>query len=161
MGGRELYPKSRRWKGPIATRPARLRLSSLRNAVILARLGTGSDERISTMPASAIFELTGRKALVTGASRGIGKALAQALASAGADVAVTARNEASLADTVASIEALGRRGVALGLDVSDAAACRTGIARAAEHLGGLDVLVNNAGVEEVRPSLDVDEALWD
>ncbi len=113
------------------------------------------------MPASAIFELTGRKALVTGASRGIGKALAQALAAAGADVAVTARNEASLADTVASIEALGRRGVALGLDVSDAAACRAGVARAAERRGGLDVLVKNAGTEEVRPSLDVDEALWD
>jgi NAD(P)-dependent dehydrogenase (short-subunit alcohol dehydrogenase family) len=74
---------------------------------------------------------------------------------------VTARSEASLADTVGAIGALGRRGVAVGLDVSDAAACRDGVALAAELLGGLDVLVNNAGTEEVRPSLDVDEALWD
>jgi NAD(P)-dependent dehydrogenase (short-subunit alcohol dehydrogenase family) len=103
------------------------------------------------MPVAAIFELTGRRALVTGASRGIGKALAQALASAGADVAVTARSEASLAETVGSIEALGARAVAIGLDVSDAAACREGVARAAELLGGLDILVNNAGTEEVRP----------
>ena len=113
------------------------------------------------MPVPAIFELTGRRALVTGASRGIGKALAQALASAGADVAVTARSQASLAETVASIEALGTRAVAIGLDVSNAAGCREGVARAAELLGGLDILVNNAGTEEVRPSLDVDEALWD
>jgi NAD(P)-dependent dehydrogenase (short-subunit alcohol dehydrogenase family) len=113
------------------------------------------------MPVPATFELTGRRALVTGASRGIGKALAQALASAGADVAVTARSEARLAETVASIEALGVRAAAIGLDVSDATACRQAVARAAELLGGLDILVNNAGTEEVRPSLDVDEASWD
>ena len=109
----------------------------------------------------SLFELTGRKALVTGASRGIGRMLAVALASAGADVAITARSRSSLAETAAEIEATGRRAVALELDVTDAARCRSGVAEAAAALGGLDILVNNAGIEQVCPSLDVEEELWD
>ncbi|GLK83331.1 SDR family NAD(P)-dependent oxidoreductase [Ancylobacter defluvii] len=109
----------------------------------------------------SLFELTGRKALVTGASRGIGRMLAVALASAGADVAITARSRSSLAETAAEIEAIGRRAVVLELDVTDAARCRTGVAEAAAALGGLDILVNNAGIEQVCPSLDVEEELWD
>ncbi|MDQ0511383.1 SDR family NAD(P)-dependent oxidoreductase [Ancylobacter amanitiformis] len=113
------------------------------------------------MRAHPLFDLTGRKALVTGASRGIGRQIATALASAGADVAVTARAVSSLAQTVEDIAAQGRRAVPLALDVTDVARCHTGIAEAAQALGGLDILVNNAGMEEVRPSLEVDEALWD
>src|SRR5215207_6750741 len=109
----------------------------------------------------SIFDLTGRRALVTGGSRGIGRAIAEGLARAGADVAVAARRKESLADAVAAIEALGRRAAAVEMDVSRVADCEAGLARATEALGGLDVLVNNAGTEEVRPSLDVDEALWD
>ncbi|MBB3770923.1 NAD(P)-dependent dehydrogenase (short-subunit alcohol dehydrogenase family) [Angulomicrobium tetraedrale] len=108
-----------------------------------------------------LFDLTGRTALVTGASRGIGRQIATALASAGADVAVTARAASSLAQTVEDIAALGRRAVPLALDVTDVARCRAGVAEAAQALRGLDILVNNAGMEEVRPSLEVDEALWD
>ncbi|MCM5554300.1 SDR family NAD(P)-dependent oxidoreductase [Pleomorphomonas sp. NRK KF1] len=109
----------------------------------------------------ALFNLEGRKALVTGASRGIGQAIAVALAGAGADVAITARNASSLGETSAAIEALGRQVVALAHDVRDVAGSRTVVERAAEDLGGLDIVVNNAGYEEVTPSLDIEEDVWD
>ncbi len=105
--------------------------------------------------------LKGRVALVTGAGRGIGRALAQGLAQAGADVAVAARSERELAETAAAIAALGRRSVSLPLDVTDLDLVRRQLSAARERFGGLDILVNNAGVEQVCPSLDVDEVLWD
>ncbi len=108
-----------------------------------------------------LFDLTGRTALVTGASRGIGAALATALASAGADVAITARDTAALESTRAAIEALGRRAIPLALDVTDVAGIRSTVTAAATALGGLDILVNNAGMEQVCPALEVEEALWD
>ena len=113
------------------------------------------------MTAHSLFDLTGRKALVTGASRGIGRQIATALASAGADIAVAARDLDPLADTVDDIATLGRRALPLVLDVTDGARCRAGVAEAAEALGGLDILVNNAGIEQVSPALEVDEELWD
>jgi NAD(P)-dependent dehydrogenase (short-subunit alcohol dehydrogenase family) len=109
----------------------------------------------------SIFDLTGRKALVTGAGSGIGRAIAEGLARAGADVGLAGRNLRALEDTAAAIQALGRQAPLLTLDVTDATECREGVADAVEALGGLDILVNNAGTEEVRPSADVDEALWD
>ncbi|MBK8158696.1 MAG: glucose 1-dehydrogenase [Rhodospirillaceae bacterium] len=105
----------------------------------------------------ARFSLDGKRALVTGASRGIGQAIAIGLAQAGAKVAVSARTKAGLDETLAKIPG----GVAIAMDVSDVTACRDGVAAAAQALGGLDILINNAGVEQVCPSLDVDEALWD
>ncbi|CAN7233586.1 glucose 1-dehydrogenase [Rhizobium sp. LjRoot30] len=113
------------------------------------------------MSVAQLFDLRGRKALVTGASRGIGQAIAIALAEAGADVAITARDGASLTETSAAITAKGRQAVPLALDVRDVERCRAGVAETASLLGGLDVLVNNAGYEEICPSLDVEEALWD
>jgi NAD(P)-dependent dehydrogenase (short-subunit alcohol dehydrogenase family) len=113
------------------------------------------------MPDLSLFDLSGRKALVTGASRGIGQQIAIALARAGADVAITARHADSLAPCVAAIEILGRRAVALALDVRDVVAIKTCVTAAATGLGGIDILVNNAGVEEVKPSLEVGEELWD
>jgi NAD(P)-dependent dehydrogenase (short-subunit alcohol dehydrogenase family) len=107
------------------------------------------------------FSLSGRKALVTGASRGIGEALAVGLAEAGADVAVAARELSSLAAAEFAISAAGRKPAVIVIDVRDTAAIRAGVDKAAQALGGLDILVNNAGVEEVRDSLAVDEALWD
>lgn len=99
--------------------------------------------------------------MVTGASRGIGRAIAEGLAAAGADVAITARNANSLGETAAAISALNRKAVSLAMDVTEVASIRDGVARAASALGGLDILVNNAGMEQVCPSLDVEEELWD
>jgi len=92
-----------------------------------------------------MFDLTGRAVLVTGASRGIGRAVALGLAHAGADVAVSARDGAALEVLREQIETLGRRAYVLPADLTDAAACRHLGERAIEALGRVDVLVNNAG----------------
>jgi len=110
---------------------------------------------------ASLFDLTGRKAIVTGASRGIGREIAFALADAGADVAITARDFASLNETADAIRALGRIAARVALDVTDVAQCRTAIAEAADQLGGVDILINNAGIEQICRSLDVEEDLWD
>jgi NAD(P)-dependent dehydrogenase (short-subunit alcohol dehydrogenase family) len=112
-------------------------------------------------PSVPDFSLTGRKAIVTGASRGIGEALAVGLARFGADVAICARDAGALEHCRVAIEALGRKAVPFALDVREASAIEPAIAAAAEKLGGLDILINNAGIEQVSPSLEVDEALWD
>jgi len=91
------------------------------------------------------FDLTGKTALVTGASRGIGRAIAVGLAAAGADVALSARNQQRLDEVRAEVEALGRKAVVLPADVTDAEACRALAADAVTQLGRIDVLVNNAG----------------
>ncbi|MFH1138888.1 MAG: glucose 1-dehydrogenase [Pseudomonadota bacterium] len=107
------------------------------------------------------FSLDGRRALVTGASRGIGRALALGLAQAGADVAVLGREEGTLEAVAAEIVALGRKAVIRTLDVRDLAAVEPAFKACARDLGGLDILVNNAGTEKVCSSLEVDEDLWD
>ncbi len=113
------------------------------------------------MPSRDIFDLSGRRAVVTGASRGLGQAIAVALAQAGADVAITSRSLSSLAETSDQVRALGRRCFAYEQDVRNVASCSSAIQVASEALGGLDILVNNAGFENIRPSLEVDEALWE
>ena len=91
--------------------------------------------------------LQGKKALVTGASRGIGAAIAQRLAREGADVAITYERSADRANAVVGqIEAMGRKGLAIAADSADPAAVKAAVDRAAAELGGLDILVNNAGV---------------
>jgi NAD(P)-dependent dehydrogenase (short-subunit alcohol dehydrogenase family) len=106
----------------------------------------------------SLFDLSGRKALVTGASRGLGRQMAGALARAGADLVITARDASSLADTVAEIEAIGRRAVAVPLDLRDEASIRAAAAAAEEASGGIDILLNNAGCNIRKPSLEV---AWD
>jgi NAD(P)-dependent dehydrogenase (short-subunit alcohol dehydrogenase family) len=107
------------------------------------------------------FSLEGRRALITGASRGIGAALAIGLARAGADVALAARDLKSLKSVENAIKAERHDALAIAIDVRDAGAARWAVEDARGQLGGLDILINNAGVEEVRDSLEVDEALWD
>jgi NAD(P)-dependent dehydrogenase (short-subunit alcohol dehydrogenase family) len=92
-----------------------------------------------------LFDLSGKRALVTGASRGIGREVALGLAAAGADVALSARNADQLRQLAGEIEGLGRRAVVLPADVTDAEACRSLAADAVSGLGAVDVLVNNAG----------------
>jgi NAD(P)-dependent dehydrogenase (short-subunit alcohol dehydrogenase family) len=107
------------------------------------------------------FSLQGKRAMVTGASRGIGRAIAESLALAGAEVAIAARSTERLGETAEAIEKMGRRAHAIALDVSRVADCRNGVAQAYQRMGGLDILVNNAGVEQVAPSLAVTEEIWD
>lgn len=107
------------------------------------------------------FRLDGRVALVTGASRGLGQAMAIALAQAGADVALSSSSEAG--ETVAAVRAAGRRVIDLPLDlgaasVSDLAAL---VDRVVGELGRLDILVNNAGIIRRTPAIDFSEADWD
>ena len=91
--------------------------------------------------------LAGRNALVTGGGRGIGKAIALGLAADGADVAINyRRDEASATETVAEVEALGRRGRAYAASVDDFAQCEAMVGEALSDFGGIDILVNNAGV---------------
>ncbi|MEG9527469.1 MAG: 3-oxoacyl-ACP reductase FabG [Hyphomicrobiales bacterium] len=97
-------------------------------------------------------ELAGKRALVTGASRGIGAAIALALADQGADVAITYERSADrAADIVRAIEAKGRRAIAIQADSADASAVKRSVDDAAERLGGLDILVNNAGIARGGP----------
>jgi 3-oxoacyl-[acyl-carrier protein] reductase len=107
-------------------------------------------------------DLTGRVALVTGASRGIGKAIAITLARAGADVAVNFRSRAAEADAVVSaIRAVGRRSIAIAADVSDSAAVKRLIDGVQAELGSIDVLVNNAGIGLRRDLEEMTEADFD
>ncbi|WP_454616333.1 SDR family NAD(P)-dependent oxidoreductase [Bradyrhizobium cenepequi] len=91
--------------------------------------------------------LQGKRALVTGASRGIGAAIARRLAADGANIAITYERSADKAQAVvAEIERLGRRGLAIKADSADAAAVKAAVDQAAAAFGGLDILVNNAGI---------------
>lgn len=111
-------------------------------------------------------ELDGKRALVTGGSRGIGAAIAVMLAQQGADVAITYERSADRAATVVrSIEDEGRRGIAIQADGADPKAIERSVAEAAEELGGIDILVNNAGIGRAGTvgdiSLDDIQALLD
>lgn len=112
--------------------------------------------------------LQGRIALVTGSSRGIGRAVAQRLAAAGATVVVSGRSArpsagvpGTLAETVALIEAAGGRAVALAADLENAAQRDALVARAAQAAGGLDILVNNAGFAEYARVEDMPDAMFE
>ena len=98
------------------------------------------------------YDLNGKRALVTGASRGLGRAIALSLARAGADVAITYEKSADKAQAVADeIRALGRTGIAIQADSADVNAIQTAVAQTVGQLGGLDILVNNAGIARGGP----------
>lgn len=111
---------------------------------------------------SSLFDLSDKRALVTGASSGLGRHFAMTLAKAGAGVALAARRADKLAEAVKEIEQMGGRAVALSLDVTDRASIQTALASACEQLGGeLDVVVNNAGVSGTKRPLDYTDEDWD
>ena len=104
------------------------------------------------------FSIAGRSALVTGSGRGLGQAVAIALAHAGADVALGLRDihDADEADeTVAAIEALGRRVIRLQMNMTSLSEIRDAVAQASNAFGGLDILVNNAGIARVSDAVSV------
>lgn len=123
----------------------------------------GFPEPGATAPFSlAHFGLAGKKVLLTGGSRGLGVVLAEGLARAGADVAVTAASNPDLAEqTAARVRALGRRSLALQGDISRQADCGLMAERVLGEWGRVDVLVNNAAVISRKFAMDEDEADWD
>lgn len=108
---------------------------------------------------SALFSLAGQTALVTGASRGLGQAIAAALAEAGADIAGVGVSNQS--QTKERVEAMGRRYLALAADLQAIAPIQGVVARTLDAFGRLDILVNNAGVIRRADAADFTEADWD
>jgi gluconate 5-dehydrogenase len=109
---------------------------------------------------NSLFNLSGKTAIVTGTSRGLGQYFARALANAGADIVLTSRNRASLSTFETEIQALGRRTVSLELDVRYQYSIEAMVADAESAFGHLDILVNNAGCNIRKPALEVTWEDW-
>jgi NAD(P)-dependent dehydrogenase (short-subunit alcohol dehydrogenase family) len=107
-----------------------------------------------------LFDLTGSVALVTGASRGLGEGFARVLSNAGADVALTSRHPESLSRIKNEIESMGRRAVAVALDVRNEESIKAAVSEVESSLGRIDILVNNAGCNVRKPALDVTWEDW-
>jgi NAD(P)-dependent dehydrogenase (short-subunit alcohol dehydrogenase family) len=107
-----------------------------------------------------LFDLTGKVAIITGASRGLGQYFGRALARAGADLVITSRDATKLAPFQAEIEALGRRALSVPLDVLSFDSIQTMVEAAVAHYGKIDVLVNNAGCNVRKPALDITWEDW-
>ena len=107
-----------------------------------------------------LFDLSGKTAIVTGASRGLGQYFARALARAGADLVVTSRNPETLKPFVEEIEKLGRRAVPLSLEVRDQASIRRMVEEAVAAYGKIDILVNNAGCNVRKPAVEITWEDW-
>ena len=107
------------------------------------------------------MELEGQAAIVTGAGRGIGRAIALELASLGADVALAELDEGAAERTADEVRALGRRAVAIRTDVTRRGDLDAMVTRTLDELGRIDVLVNNAGIYRAAPALEITEEHWD
>jgi len=107
-----------------------------------------------------LFDLTGKVAMVTGTSRGLGQYMGRALARAGADLIITSRTKDSLADFAKEIEALGRKAVPIELDVRDYDSIQRATDAAVEACGKIDILVNNAGCNRRKPAAEVTWEDW-
>ena len=113
------------------------------------------------MNVAARFSLGGRKALVTGASKGIGRDLCRVLSEAGADIVAVARDPAGLAEAASDVESRGRRCLAITADLSDGAEAERAGREALAACGTIDILVNNAGISIPRLLVDQTLAEWD
>ena len=109
----------------------------------------------------SVFDLTGQRAMVTGASRGLGRHFALTLARSGAQVALAARGIDRLEEAVKEIEGFGGSAVAVGVDVTDGKSVEACIKRAENALGPIDILVNNAGIAVTKSLLEHAEEDWD
>ncbi len=107
-----------------------------------------------------MFDLKGKTAFVTGASRGIGRSVAMSLAEAGADVALIGRDTAALEETVAGVKAHGRRALALKTDVTSADSIQSAVDKTIKAFGKIDTLVCNAGVQKLKAFLDMQPDDW-
>lgn len=107
-----------------------------------------------------LFDLTGKVAIVTGASRGLGQYLARALAKAGADLVITSRTIESLQEFTEEVEEIGRRVLPLALDVRDYQSIQDMAEAAFGHYGKFDILVNNAGCNVRKPAVDIEWEDW-
>ncbi|MDF2921804.1 MAG: 2-deoxy-D-gluconate 3-dehydrogenase [Paenibacillaceae bacterium] len=107
------------------------------------------------------FQLEGKTAVVTGAGRGIGRALAVGLAEAGADVAIVARTEGDLLEVAGEIRETGRKAYICRADVTNRSQVEAALAEVVSQAGQLDILVNNAGMNIRTPALDVTDEEWD
>jgi NAD(P)-dependent dehydrogenase (short-subunit alcohol dehydrogenase family) len=107
------------------------------------------------------FDLTGKTALVTGASRGIGKAIAQACAASGADIVLGVRNPADVEWLLKELKKLGRSAMAVKIDLPDLEGARASVAQAHQTMGRIDVLINNVGVGPENLAENVTEADFD
>lgn len=108
-----------------------------------------------------LFDIKGRKALVTGAGRGIGKVLALALAEAGCDVAILEIDSKTAEDTAAEIQAKGRKSIGIQVDVTRKDQVDNAFTKAAKALGGLDICINNAGISIQKPAEEMPEQDYD
>lgn len=115
---------------------------------------------MSENPSQNLFNLTGKVAIVTGASRGLGQYFARALAGAGADIVITSRHLSSLESFQNELAATGRKVVPLELDVTDYDSIQRMVAAAHAELRKIDILVNNAGCNIRKPTLDVTWEDW-
>jgi len=111
--------------------------------------------------ALAHFDLSGKVAMVTGSTRGLGEVAAMALAKAGADIAICGRNNDDLKRVSTAVAQMGKATEGVYLDVTSADSVRAGVDRILEHFGKVDILVNNAGVNHRVPVLEYDEEAWD
>lgn len=111
--------------------------------------------------AKGLFDLGGKVAIVTGAGRGLGKSIALGLARHGADVVAVSRTLAQCEQTATEIAAQGGRALPLQVDISRKADVDRMVARVVEGWGRVDVLVNNAGIDNIKPAVDYTEDEWD
>lgn len=112
-------------------------------------------------PIFQIFSLEGKKAIVTGASRGLGESIAIGIAAAGADVALVARSEKDLKKTATRVEELGKKALVCPCDITKTEQIKEAYEKIEKEFKSIDILVNNAGVDVPAPLIEMTQEIWD